>query len=236
MRKASNVVPLRGTNLAKPSIDNGKVPPLRRPNKDLRSREYLTANEVDRLMVAARSVGRHGHRDSTLILVAFRHGLRVSELVALRWDMIDLKQGLMHVSRLKNGVNSTHPLRGPELRALRKLQRDYSDTPYVFVTERKGPLTASAVRKIIARAGEIAELGMPIHPHMLRHSTGYKLANDGYDTRAIQLYLGHKNIQHAYSTHPGQSFHVIAVSHSTSCRSASPRHGGHYLHAATQDV
>jgi len=131
-----------------------------------------------------------------MILVAFRHGLRVSELVALRWDMVDLKQGLMHVSRLKNGVNSTHPLRGPELRALRKLKRDYQDTPYVFVTERKGPLTASAVRKIIARAGEIAELGMPIHPHMLRHSTGYKLANDGHDTRAIQLYLGHKNIQH----------------------------------------
>ena len=196
MSKASNVVPLGGTNLVRPSIDNGKVPPLRRPNKDLRSREYLTANEVDRLMVAARSVGRHGHRDSTLILVAFRHGLRVSELVALRWDMVDLKQGLMHVSRLKNGVNSTHPLRGPELRALRKLQRDYPDTPYVIVTERKGPLTASAVRKIIARAGEIAELGMPIHPHMLRHSTGYKLANDGHDTRAIQLYLGHKNIQH----------------------------------------
>jgi len=196
MRTVSNVVPLRGTKSATPSIENGKVPPLRRPNKELRSREHLTAEEVDQLMASARSVGRHGHRDSTLILVAFRHGLRVSELVALRWDMVDLKQGLMHVSRLKNGVNSTHPLRGPELRALRKLKRDYPDTPYVFVTERKGPLTASAVRKIIARSGEVAELGMPIHPHMLRHSTGYKLANDGHDTRAIQLYLGHKNIQH----------------------------------------
>ena len=196
MSTVSNVVPLKVTKSARPSIDNGKVPPLRRPNKDLRSREYLTAEEVDKLGSAARSLGRHGHRDSTLILVAFRHGLRVSELVALRWDMIDLKQGLMHVSRLKNGVNSTHPLRGPELRALRKLKRDYPDTPYVFVTERKGPLTASAVRKIITRAGDIAKLGMPIHPHMLRHSTGYKLANDGHDTRAIQLYLGHKNIQH----------------------------------------
>jgi len=196
MSTASNVVPLRTTKTARPSIENGKVPPLRRPNKDLRSREYLTADEIDQLMTSARHAGRHGHRDSTMILVAFRHGLRVSELVALRWDMVDLKQGLMHVSRLKNGVNSTHPLRGPELRALRKLARDYPDTPYVFVTERKGPLTASAVRKIIARAGEIAELGMTIHPHMLRHSTGYKLANDGHDTRSIQLYLGHKNIQH----------------------------------------
>ena len=196
MQEMSNVVPLTGTKPGHPSTENGKVPPLRRPNKDLRSREYLTADEVHRLTTAARFLGRHGHRDSTLIMVAFRHGLRVSELVALRWDMIDLKQGLMHVSRMKNGVNSTHPLRGPELRALRKLRRDYPDTPYVFVTERKGPLTASAVRKIIARAGENAKLGMPIHPHMLRHSTGYKLANDGHDTRAIQLYLGHKNIQH----------------------------------------
>jgi len=196
MSQASKVVPFRGRNGAAPSIDNGKVPPPRRKNKDVRSREHLTPDEVERLITAAKSLGRHGHRDATLILTAYRHGLRVSELVALRWDMVDLKQGLLHVSRLKNGVNSTHPLRGPELRALRKLKRDYKDTPYVFVTERKGPLTASAVRKIIARAGEIAELGMSIHPHMLRHSTGYKLANDGHDTRAIQLYLGHKNIQH----------------------------------------
>ena len=196
MSKVSNVVPFRGTNRYRLNTLNGKVPPLRRKNKDLRSREYLTSEEVDQLMTSARSVGRHGHRDSTLILVAFRHGLRVSELVALRWDMIDLKQGVMHVSRLKNGVNSTHPLRGPELRALRKLKRDYPDTPYVFVSERKGPVTASNVRKIVSRAGEQAELGMPIHPHMLRHSTGFKLANDGHDTRAIQLYLGHKNIQH----------------------------------------
>ena len=106
-----------------------------------------------------------------------------------------MKQGLLHVSRLKNGVESTHPLRGPELRALRKLQRSYPDTPYLFVTERKGPLTTSTVRKIISRAGESARIGFPIHPHMLRHSTGYKLANDGHDTRAIQHYLGHKNIQ-----------------------------------------
>ncbi len=196
MSQTSKVVAFRGRNGTTPNIENGNVPPLRRPNKDLRSREYLTADEVDRLMVAARSVGRHGHRDSTLILVAFSHGLRVSELVALRWNMIDLKQGLMHVSRLKNGVNSTHPLRGVELRALRKLKRDYKDTPYLFETERKGPLTASAMRKIITRAGEIAELGLSVHPHMLRHSTGYKLANDGQDTRAIQHYLGHKNIQH----------------------------------------
>ena len=196
MSKASNVVPFRGKNGTAPNIENGKVPPPRRRNKDVRSREHLVSDEVDRLITSARSLGRHGHRDATLVLVAFRHGLRVSELVALRWDMVDLKQGLMHVSRLKNGVTSTHPIRGPEIRALRRLQRDYPDTPYLFVTERKGPLTTSAVRKIIARAGQSAGIGFPVHPHMLRHSTGYKLANDGHDTRAIQHYLGHKNIQH----------------------------------------
>ena len=196
MRQTSNVVPLQGRNRTAPNTLNGKVPPPQKKNKEVRSREYMTGDEVDRLMVAANSIGRHSHRDATLILIAYRHGLRVSELVALRWDMVDLKQGLLHVSRLKNGVESVHPILGPELRALRKLQRDYPDTPYLFVTERKGPLTTSTVRKIIARAGEKAKIGMPVHPHMLRHSTGYKLANDGHDTRAIQHYLGHKNIQH----------------------------------------
>ena len=196
MSQTSKVVAFRGINGTAPNIENGKVPPIRRPNKDLRSREYLTPDEVERLITAAKSLGRHGRRDATLILLAYRHGLRVSELVALRWDMLDLKQGLLHVNRLKHGTASTHPIRGPEIRALRRLQRDYPDTPYLFVTERGGPLTTSTVRKIVARTGDHAEIGFPVHPHMLRHSTGYKLANDGHDTRAIQHYLGHKNIQH----------------------------------------
>jgi type 1 fimbriae regulatory protein FimE len=147
-------------------------------------------------MAAASGLGRHRHRDATLILLAYRHGLRVSELVALRWDQVDLKLGHLHVARAKNGVTSTHPLRGPELRALRRLQRDYPTSPYVFITERRGPLTESTVRKIVARAGEEAKLGFPVHPHMLRHACGFKLANEGHDTRAIQHYLGHRNIQH----------------------------------------
>jgi site-specific recombinase XerD len=172
------------------------APPQKRPNVDSRTREYLTPSEVDNLVAAAAKVGRHGHRDSTMILLAFRHGLRVSELVAFRWEQVDLKQGCVHVRRRKNGAPSSHPLHGPEIRALRRLGRDYPVTPYVFVTERKGPLTDSTVRKIVARAGETAGLKFPVHPHMLRHSTGFKLANDGQDTRAIQHYLGHKNIQH----------------------------------------
>lgn len=191
------IIELRQAGKPAPSIENGKVtPPRRRPNHESRPREYLTPDEVDRLMQAAGRAGRHGHRDRTLILIAFRHGLRVSEVVSLRWDMIDLKRGLIHVARMKNGVDSTHPLRGPELRALRRQRRAYPETPYVFVSERGGPLTASSVRKLVARAGEQAGIGFPVHPHMLRHACGYKLANDGHDTRALQHYLGHRNIQH----------------------------------------
>ena len=96
----------------------------------------------------------------------------------------------------KNGLPSTHPIRGPELRALRELRRDYPESPYLFVTERGGPMTPATARKLIARAGELAKLPFPIHPHMLRHSAGYKLANEGHDTRSIQQYLGHRNITH----------------------------------------
>jgi len=170
--------------------------PLRLKNADYRSREYLTEQEVDQLIDAAGRVGRHGHRDSTLIMLAYRHGLRVTELVSLRWDQVDLKQGLMHVNRLKQGNPSVHPLRGPELRALRRLQRDYPMLPYVFSSERKAPLTDDAIRKIFGRAGREAKLPFSVHPHMLRHACGYKLAQAGQDTRAIQHYLGHKNIQH----------------------------------------
>ena len=174
---------------------SGKMPKKPR-NKDVRSREYLTDKEVEALMKAARNTGRHGHRDATLILMAYRHGLRISELVSLRWDQVDLTKGLLHVVRLKNGVDSTHPIRGPEIRALRRLKRDYPDSPYVFVTERGGPLTDSTARKLVARAGREAGLPFPVHPHMLRHGCGFKLANDGHDTRAVQHYLGHRNIQH----------------------------------------
>jgi type 1 fimbriae regulatory protein FimB/type 1 fimbriae regulatory protein FimE len=171
-------------------------PPRRVPNAERRSREFLTPTEVESLINAAEKLGRHGHRDATMLMVAYRHALRVSELVSLRWDQVDFPQALLHVKRLKNGNPSTHPLHGPELRALRKLQRDYPNSPYVFVGERNGPLTASSVRKIVARAGVAATIKFPVHPHQLRHGCGYRLASAGVDTRAIQCYLGHRNITH----------------------------------------
>jgi type 1 fimbriae regulatory protein FimB/type 1 fimbriae regulatory protein FimE len=175
---------------------NGKVtPPRRKSNRDSRSREYLTPTEIESLLQAT-ATGRYHHRDRTLLLVMYRHGLRVSEAISLRWEQLDLKAGLFAVLRLKHGVPSTHPLRGPELRALRQLRRDWPDSPYLFVSERGGPMTASNVRKLVARTGSAARIPFPVHPHMLRHACGYKLANEGHDTRSLQHYLGHKNISH----------------------------------------
>jgi len=136
-----------------PDAASHRVPPPRkRPNTHWRSREYLTAAEVETLMDMAKPLGRHRHRDATTIQLAYRHGLRVAELIALRWDQVDLRGGLLHVRRRKNGLPSAHPLYGVELRALRQLAREYPDTRCVFVTERKGPMTDSTFRKAAPRA------------------------------------------------------------------------------------
>ncbi len=127
-----------------------------------------------------------------MTLITYRHALRVIELQSLRWDAIDLAKGFIHINRLKNGRDGTHPLSGREIRALRRLKREYPDVPHIFVSERGGPMTASNVRKMLTRAGE--GLGMPIHPHMLRHGCGFKLANQDIDTRSIQAFMGHSSI------------------------------------------
>jgi type 1 fimbriae regulatory protein FimE len=175
---------------------NPNPPPRRVPNAMLRSREYLTEDEVSDLISAAGSVGRNRLRDATLILVSYRHGLRVSEAADLRWEQVELKRRLLHVRRIKNGRASTHPLGKQERKWLRRLRRLHPTGKYVFVSELKGPLTAATIQHIVARAGQLAGMPFRVHPHMLRHACGYKLANDGQDTRAIQAYLGHRNINH----------------------------------------
>jgi type 1 fimbriae regulatory protein FimE len=174
-----------------PTIVNRTLP-QRLPNSAYRVREYLTEKEVDRLIEAAKRRGRNGQRDAAAILLAYRHGLRASELCSLRWSQIDLKNGRLHVNRAKGGIESVHPLHGPELRALRPLQ---SDSPYVFVTEAGTPVTTAWFLRMIGRTGRAAKLPFPVHPHMLRHSTGYKLANQGEDTRSLAHFLGHRNLQ-----------------------------------------
>jgi len=131
-----------------------------------------------------------------MILVAFRHGLRVSELCALTWDQVDFGHGLIHVRRLKNGIPSVHQLGGEEMRSLRALKREDGSSRYIFMTERGAPMTPAGFRKMLARLAVGARFQFSVHPHMLRHACGFKLANDGRDTRALQHYLGHKNIMH----------------------------------------
>jgi integrase len=186
-------------SLVAPPTVNGTVarqPPRRRRNAEVRAREYLTDAEVNRLIKAA-SENRHGQRDATAVLVAYRHGLRASELVGLWWDSVDFAHGRLHVNRAKHGSPSVHPLSGRELRALRRWKREQDPpSPFVFTSERGAPFTAAGFRKMVARLGAAAGFGIPVHPHMLRHACGFKLANQGVDTRSLQAYLGHKNIQH----------------------------------------
>ena len=179
--------------LVAPTAVNRTVAPTRRPNAELRTREHLTPGEVEALVEAAKA-NRHGHRDATMILLAFRHGLRVAELCDLRWDQVEFNAAVLHVRRVKNGTPSTHPLLGDELRVLRRLHRESAPSPFVFVSERGSPFTTAGFARMIERAAVAAGLKLKAHPHMLRHACGYALANKGHDTRAIQGWLGHRSI------------------------------------------
>src|SRR6476646_10342756 len=186
--------------LVAPTTVNGTVdkagPPKRRRNAEVRSREYLTEAEVNRLISAA-GEDRNGHRDATMILVAYRHGLRAGELVTLRWDAIDFAHGRLHVSRLKGSSESVHPLSGRELRALRRLKRDQEPaSPFIFTSERGSPFTTAGFRTMVARRGVAAHFDLPVPPHRRRHGCGYKPANGGVAPRSRQAYLGHKNTPH----------------------------------------
>jgi type 1 fimbriae regulatory protein FimB/type 1 fimbriae regulatory protein FimE len=153
-------------------------PPRRKPNAELRTREYLTEPEVERLLKAAKG-NRWGSRDAAMILIAYRHGLRAAELVDLRWDQVELgRNAVLHVRRVKNGTPSTHPLQADEMRALRALMPDGQRTsPFVFTSERGAPFTTAGFAKMVARAGVAASFKFAVHPHMLRHACGFALAN-----------------------------------------------------------
>jgi type 1 fimbriae regulatory protein FimE len=182
----------------RPVISDGRpLPPPRRPNKERRVREYLTEEECRRLIETARKRGgRYGLRDALAIRMAWRHGLRVSELVSLTWKHVEWKTARLTVHRLKGSLDGTHPLSGTELRELRKLHREQPPgTRHIFMTERGSPMTAAGFRKMLYTVG--AACGLPhVHPHQLRHSCGFYMADGSEDVRAIQEWLGHKNIQH----------------------------------------
>src|SRR5262245_45426078 len=181
--------------LVAPDTEKRTVGPRRLANSTYRTREHLTEAEVERLLAAAKA-NRHGHRDATMILTAFRHGLRAAELVDLRWEQVEFETARLHVNRRKKGTPATHPISGRELRALRRLKREAEVSPFLFVSERGAPFTVAGFQKLVTRAGEAAGFSFKVHPHMLRHACGFTLANAGHDTRSLQAYLGHRNIQH----------------------------------------
>src|SRR4029078_7055189 len=167
-------------SLVTPATEKRTVTPTRRPNADLRTREYLTEGEVERLLKAAQG-NRWGHRDGTMILVAYRHGLRASELTDLRWDQIDFATATLHVRRVKQGSPSTHPLLGDELRRLRRLQREQEPkSPFVFTSVRGAPFSAAGFARMVERAGVEANLGFKAHPLVPRPLCGFALASKGH--------------------------------------------------------
>ena len=160
-------------------------------------RDYLRPDEANAVIDAAGRVGRQRLRDQALLRLMYRHGLRASEAKHTKWSDFDLTPGsgakTFHVRRLKGSTDSVHSLDRDEVAALRRLKAA-STSPFVFVSERGGPLSADMIARIVERAAEAAQLGLHVHPHMLRHATGYALANEGTDTRLIQDFLGHASI------------------------------------------
>jgi integrase len=190
MRGKSNLELVASAN------QNRSVAPGRVANAELRTREYLTETEVDKL-IAATKASRYPQRDAAMILVIYRHGLRATEACDLEWSQVDFDTASLHVTRAKNGKPATHPIRGDELRALRQLRRDQGPhAKFVFTSERGAPFTNDALNRHIKQLAAKTKIGIPVHVHMLRHACGYALANVGHDTRAIQDWLGHKSIQH----------------------------------------
>lgn len=162
-------------------------------------RKYLTQIEVERLIAATKG-SRNEARDRCLLLLMFRHGLRVSEACGLRLSQVDTESRVLHVARLKKGLSTTQPLRAEEIRAVKawlvERKRMKPNTDAFFVSERLNQLNRRTAWSAIRRYGELAGLPLETHPHMLRHACGYALADQGADTRLIQDYLGHRNIQH----------------------------------------
>ena len=184
----NTIVQLQPPPGVKPTVRGGRA-----KNSEYRQREYLTEAEIDRLLATAGN-SRNPVRDRLLILMAFRHALRVSELVDVRWQQIHLDSATIHIRRAKNGTPGIHGLQGDELRLLRTVRREHPHADFVFMSERKSPLSIEGAQRLIERLGESAGLPFPIHAHMLRHAAGYALAARGIDTWTLQAFMGHRSI------------------------------------------
>lgn len=180
-----------------------------RPKK--RNYDFLTAEEIETLERAAKK-NRHWKRDWLALRMAYKHGLRASEVSGMEWHDIDMNRGTILVRRSKNGENTTHRIDGDILRALRALKRNQpAGSRFIFLSERGGPWAAVSFSRMVERLGDAALPGRGIHAHMLRHSTGHHLAAKGIDTRRIQDYLGHKSISSTKIYTTLQSVHLMNI-------------------------
>jgi type 1 fimbriae regulatory protein FimB len=165
----------------------------------MKERKHLVSAEVEKLIAATKG-SRNEARDRCLLLLMFRHGLRVSEACGLRLSQVDTESRVFHVERLKKGLSTTHPLRMDEIRVIKawltERKRMNPEDDAFFVSERRTALSRKTAWVAIRSYGEKAGLSLTPHPHMLRHACGFALADQGADTRLIQDYLGHRNIQH----------------------------------------
>jgi type 1 fimbriae regulatory protein FimB len=166
---------------------------------DTRKKNFLTEAEIESFLKAARK-GRHGIRNFAMLLLAYRHGLRVSELVNMRVADVDLDTGRLFVRRCKGSLSTSQPLDGDEIRALRawlrrRINAPCCNSPLLFLSER-GPMTRQAMNYTVDQISRRAGLPLNVHPHMIRDATGFALANKGVTTRVIQDFLGHRNIRH----------------------------------------
>ncbi|WP_303646308.1 tyrosine-type recombinase/integrase [Acidithiobacillus concretivorus] len=223
----TDVVPLAEPE---PAVPVAHSPTARRRRAAPEERKHMTPLEVDRLLQVAKDNPRTGVRDRCLIFLMFRHGLRVSEACGMQLDQVDLDSRILHVQRLKGGLSTTQPLRAEELRLLRswlqlrsrwlrRWKKTAAERPgggvldhqALFLSTRGTAISRKTFWALLRRYGEEAGLSLPPHPHMLRHACGFALADQGADTRLIQDYLGHRNIQHTvrYTATNAQRFEKL---------------------------
>ena len=212
VESVSAVSPLDPPSAGQELLSAAEAAPKKRRKAPEGERKHLTLLEVDRLLAATKDNPRTGLRDRCLILLMFRHGLRVTEACAMRMDQVDLESKILQVRRLKGGLSTTQPLRTEEIRLLKGWMAERErwlrqwrkpggtgaapDRQALFLSTRGAALSRKTFWALLRRYGELARLSLPPHPHMLRHACGFALADQGADTRLIQDYLGHRNIQH----------------------------------------